>query len=64
VAFMLSVRFDDHANWSKPEAYTSRKERDKDAAFARCIGGLRTHSWTETRAEQSKRLAPGGQEGT
>lgn len=55
MAFMLRLRLDDGAEWGRATAYATRNARDKAAAFARIIGGLRTHSWTESRAERIQR---------
>lgn len=61
MAFMLRIRLDDQSEWGPPEAYRTRKSRDKVAAFNRIIGGLRTHSWTESKGERQRReLAESG----
>lgn len=43
--FCLRVRQDDKSEWSQAEEYTTKKARDADAAFARILGGFRTHSF-------------------
>lgn len=43
--FCLRVRPDDSSEWSEVTEYSTRKARDADAAFARALGGFRTHSF-------------------
>lgn len=45
--YCLRVRPDDNSDWSEPEYFDSRKERDKVAAKSRILGGIRTHSYQE-----------------
>jgi hypothetical protein len=52
MAHMLRIRMNDSEPWGKPMPFRSKRERDKEAAFLRCIGGFRTHSWTETKSEE------------
>lgn len=57
MAFMLRTRLNDEDEWSEPQAFRTRRERDKAGSFARIIGGIRTHSYEETRAEVLERIA-------
>lgn len=43
--YCLRVRADDSCPWSDEEVYSTRKARDAEAAFARILGGCRTHSY-------------------
>jgi hypothetical protein len=63
MAHMLRIRASDDDHWGPPTAYTSKRRRDRDEMFNRVIGGFRTHSWTETRAEQKAREAQEEAEG-
>lgn len=51
--YCLRVRPDDNSEWSEPEYYQTRQERDRNASVNRILGGIRTHSYEEkkTRAE-------------
>ena len=51
--YMLRVRFTDPDEWSEPGEYTTRKERDYNAALNRIIGGIRTWSYEESRIVES-----------
>ena len=59
MAYMLRVRFSDDQPWGPPTPYISKKERDSGERYARCLGGFRTHTWRETKAEEQARLAEG-----
>ena len=50
LVFLLRTRFTDDEPWSEPTVYTSRRERDEDAAMARAWAGIRTHSYEERRS--------------
>ena len=55
--FVLRTRLDDASDWSQPEYYRTRRERDRDAAISRTLGGIRTHSYEEKKtAEEVERL--------
>jgi hypothetical protein len=57
MAHMLRTRLDDKSPWSEPMAFQNKRERDNASARARAWAGIRTHSWTETKAEEAARLA-------
>lgn len=46
--YLLRVRMDDASAWGEPTEYSSRRERDKEAAMCRAYGGFRTHSYEES----------------
>lgn len=52
---VLRIRRDDDSPWSEPEYFDSKRERDKVAAFNRVLGGIRTHSYQESKAEAEAR---------
>lgn len=43
--YCLRVRPDDNAEWSEPDVYTSKRQRDDDERVTRIVGGYRTHSF-------------------
>ena len=43
--YCLRIRQDDQSEWSQPDVFTSKKQRDQAASQCRIIGGLRTHSF-------------------
>lgn len=47
IIYALRIRPDDNSEWSEPEYYRTRKERDRTASVNRIIGGIRTHSYEE-----------------
>lgn len=55
MAYWLRIRVSDDEPWGQPEFFTSKPQRDRASAFARVIGGLRTWSGQETRAEAQQR---------
>lgn len=54
--YCLRTRANDAEPWSDEAVYSTRKARDAEAAFARIIGGFRTHSYQrrEKQEEGSK----------
>lgn len=46
-AYCLTIRLNDDVPWGETEYYRTRKERDHDERYNRCLGGLRTHSFQE-----------------
>jgi hypothetical protein len=52
-AYCLRVRPDDLAEWSEPEYFRTRKQRDFSAAECRILGGYRTHSYEERVSEEA-----------
>lgn len=59
MSHVLRTRLDDNSPWSDPQEYDTKRERDKAAAFARVIGGIRTHSYFETAKEKEARISKG-----
>ena len=57
MAHMLRIRLDDNSPWSPAKAYDRKRERDDDERVSRCLLGIRTHSWTETREGEREREA-------
>jgi hypothetical protein len=52
--YLLRVRQSDTDEWSQPEEFATRKERDRSAVLARAWCGFRTHSWEERTPPVSK----------
>lgn len=50
--YVLRVRPSDSVVWSEPEYYRTRKERDREAAVNRVLGGIRTHSYEEKKTPE------------
>lgn len=48
---VLRTREDDKSDWSQPEYYPTKRERDGEASLCRILGGIRTHSYQESSAE-------------
>lgn len=47
----MRVRFDDNDKWSETQYFKTKGRRDKVGAINRIIGGIRTHSFEETKTE-------------
>lgn len=60
MAWMLRVRPNDQAQWGPPTAYKSKRECHENECMCRIWGGLRTHTWRETKAEERKRIEEHG----
>lgn len=50
--YCLRVRLDDQSEWSEPEYYKTRRERDRTGATNRILGGIRTHSFEEKKTPE------------
>lgn len=46
-AYCLRTRINDSEEWSAPEYFRTRKQRDSAASVCRIVGGFRTHSYEE-----------------
>ena len=47
LVYRLRLRGSDGDTWGEPETFTTRKQRDTAASYARIIGGYRTYSYEE-----------------
>lgn len=45
--YALRVRNSDSDEWSNPQWYKTKKQRDKVGSLNRIVGGIRTHSYQE-----------------
>jgi hypothetical protein len=45
--YVLRTRFDESHPWEPPQYFRTRKERNDTERTARCLWGIRTHSFEE-----------------
>jgi hypothetical protein len=50
--YVLRVRADESEPWSEPQYYLKRKDRDDDERVNRCLGGIRTRSYSEKKTPE------------